>query len=127
MIENNACEWSILREISDTCLPCVWQKSIGSIETQTVFQYDPWILLGGITHDKPTPQNMCHTHNWPQHQFFPPILTNFTNFHQFHHCDQFHHFDKLVKVVNLVKVVKIVKVVKLAKIGEEPSSLDKAT
>ena len=24
-----------------------------------VFQYDPWILLGGIAHHKPTPQNMC--------------------------------------------------------------------
>ncbi len=36
------------------------------IETQTVFQQDPWILLGGIAHHKPTPQNMCHTHSWPQ-------------------------------------------------------------
>ncbi len=26
----------------------------------------PWILLGGITHHKPWPQNMCHTHSWPQ-------------------------------------------------------------
>ncbi len=25
-------------------------------------------LLGGIIHHKPTPQNMCHTHSWPQHK-----------------------------------------------------------
>ena len=24
-----------------------------------MFQCDPWILLGGITHHKPTPDNMC--------------------------------------------------------------------
>ena len=38
-----------------------------STETLMVFQCDPWILLCGITHHKPTPQNMCHTHSWPQH------------------------------------------------------------
>ena len=31
-----------------------------------VFQCDPWILLGGMSHHKPLPQNKCHTHSWPQ-------------------------------------------------------------
>ncbi len=65
--------WSLLeaREKSGTCLQCVWQRSTRSIETQAVFQCDPWILLGGITHHKPTPQNMCHTHSWLQHEHIP--------------------------------------------------------
>ncbi len=47
-------------------LQCVWQRFTRSVETQTVFQLDPWFLLGGITHHKRWLQNMCHTHSWPQ-------------------------------------------------------------
>ncbi len=48
--------WPLAREKSGTCLQCVWQRSTRSTETLMVFQCDPWILLGGITHHKPTPQ-----------------------------------------------------------------------
>ncbi len=55
------------REKSGTCLQCVWQRLIRSVETWMVFQLDPWLLLGGIAHHKHWPQNMCYTHSWPQH------------------------------------------------------------
>ncbi len=54
------------REISGTCLQCVWQRLTRSVETQMVFQLDLWLLLGGIAHHKHWPQNMCYTHSWPQ-------------------------------------------------------------
>ncbi len=54
------------REKSGTCLQCVWQRFIRSVETQMVFQLDLWFLLGGIAHHKHWPQNMCYTHSWPQ-------------------------------------------------------------
>ncbi len=40
---------------------------------ESVFQCDPWILLGGIT--SLLPQNMCHTHSWPQ-QSPPPVVND---------------------------------------------------
>ncbi len=72
---NNACDWSNLtkwpwplpgaREKSGTCLQCVWQRPIRSVETQTVFQLDPWFVLGGIAHHK----------HWPQKHVSYPQLT----------------------------------------------------
>ncbi len=40
-----------------------------SLETQMVFQFDPWFLLGGIAHHKHWPQNMCYTHSWPHRRW----------------------------------------------------------
>ncbi len=57
------------RKKSGTCLQCVWQRFIRSVETQMVFQLDPWFLLGGIAHHKDWPQNMCYTHSWQQKVF----------------------------------------------------------
>ncbi len=35
-----------------------------------VSQHDQWKILGGIAHHKSRPQNMCHTHSWPQHVWY---------------------------------------------------------
>ncbi len=37
-----------------------------SLKPKWCFNPIPWILLVGITHHKPLPQNMCHTNGWPQ-------------------------------------------------------------
>ncbi len=50
--------WSLpgAREKSGTCLQCVCQRSILSIETQMVFQCDPMdLIIWYNTHHKPTP------------------------------------------------------------------------
>ncbi len=36
----------------------------------------PWILLVGITHHKPLPQDMCHTHGWAQQKSLNEQSTN---------------------------------------------------
>ena len=59
--------WPWAREKSGACLQCVWQRSIQSTKTLIVFQCDPWILLGGLTHHKPTPQN--------NHVSYPQLTT----------------------------------------------------
>ncbi len=49
------------------------QRSIWSFGIQTVSQHDQWKIWSGIVYHKSWPQNMCHTHSWPQQPPSPTI------------------------------------------------------
>ncbi len=60
--------WPLLeeREKSGTCLQCVLQRSIQSIETQKVFQSDPMDFTSWYNPSQAYTENMCYTHDWPE-------------------------------------------------------------
>ncbi len=47
----------------------IWSISEYDLTTRDS-QHDQWKIWSGIVHHKSWLQNMCHTHNWPQHVLY---------------------------------------------------------